>query len=349
MNGASQLLAREIKPVRPSPAAQRQPWQFGWVAVTRLLLVFVLPMSSALLLYLCYFPVAWGALGWVALVPFLLLVRTSMGNFFRYTTAFAIGYAFYSPVLQWMRVADDRMYITWLALAAYCAIYFPLGLFLVRFMDRKTRLPLVVSVPVVWTALEFFRSTFCTGFSWYQLGHTQHDHLAVIQIADITGAYGVTFLLAAFNALIVELLFMLVTFRELFSLAEAPGRYGRTGLLWQSTAVCTGLLATLSYGVWQLGQTTTFQAGPRIALIQGNLDQRLRNNTQQEGVAQKVLFHYESLANLAGRKDNHYDPDLIVWPETSYPAPWQIDYQGSLAVDNAKTPRRSRPRRTRTT
>src|SRR5260370_4031334 len=191
MNGASQLLARESKPAHPSPAVQNQPGPFGRVTVTRLLLVFVLPMTSGLLLYLCYFPVAWGALGWVALVPFLLLVRTSMGNFFRYTTAFAIGYAFYCPVLQWIRVADDRMYLAWLSLAAYCAVYSPLCLFLVRFIDRKTRLPLVVSVPVVWTALEFFRSTFCTGFSWYQLGHTQHDQLPVIQIPDITGADGV--------------------------------------------------------------------------------------------------------------------------------------------------------------
>src|SRR5438105_8448234 len=133
MNGASQLLARETKPLRPSPAVDDQPGQLGYAAVTRWLLVFVLPMTSALLLYLCYFPVAWGFLGWVALVPFLLLVRTSMGNFLRYVTAFAIGYAFYCPVLQWMRVADDRMYITWLALAAYCAVYFPLGLFLLRF------------------------------------------------------------------------------------------------------------------------------------------------------------------------------------------------------------------------
>jgi hypothetical protein len=128
MNGASQLLARESKPAHPSPAVQNQPGPFGRVTVTRLLLAFVLPMTSGLLLYLCYFPVAWGALGWVALVPFLLLVRTSMGNFFRYTTAFAIGYAFYCPVLQWIRVADDRMYLAWLALALCCALFFPAGL-----------------------------------------------------------------------------------------------------------------------------------------------------------------------------------------------------------------------------
>src|SRR4029077_14967677 len=94
------------------------------------------------------------------------------------------------------------------ALGLCCALFFPLGLFLVRYLDQMTRLPLVVTVPVVWTALEFFRSTFCGGFGWYLLAHSQHDYLPVIQISDITGAYGVSFLLAAANALIVEALFL---------------------------------------------------------------------------------------------------------------------------------------------
>ena len=54
-----------------------------------------------------------------------------------------------------------------------------------RRLDRRTPLPLVVTVPVVWAALEFLRSTFITGFAWYLLGHTQHDFLPLIQIADL--------------------------------------------------------------------------------------------------------------------------------------------------------------------
>ena len=59
-----------------------------------------------------------------------------------------------------------------------------------------SRLPLIVTVPAVWVGLEYFRAHFLTGFPWYFLAHTQHDFLPIIQMSDVTGAYGVSFLVA---------------------------------------------------------------------------------------------------------------------------------------------------------
>ncbi len=309
-----------------APLTEPQPVS-AWV-------VFAVALASSLLLYLCYFPVAWGFLGWVALAPFLVLVRARIGNRARYWTALAVGVLFYVPVLQWMRVADSMMYITWLCLALYIALFYPLSLFFIRFVDRKTSVPLVLSVPVVWTAVEFLRSTFlCGGFSWYQLGHSQHDYLPVIQIADLTGAYGVSFLLAAFNALLVEVVSTRGWFPRLIGPANAGSRYGSSRLAVQMLGVGAVVVATLGYGWWQL-RDDTYRPGPRVALIQGNLDQRIRNQSQDPDVGPHVLLHYESLAMLAGSKD--YRPDLIVWPETSYPYPWAINYDGDLQVQNYK-------------
>ena len=64
-------------------------------------------------------------------------------------------------------------------------------------------------VPVVWTALEYLRSQFATGFSWYMLAHSQHDYLGVIQIADLGGAYAVSFLVAMVNGLFADALLAL--------------------------------------------------------------------------------------------------------------------------------------------
>ena len=47
--------------------------------------------------------------------------------------------------------------------------------------------PLTVTVPMIWTGLEFLRSFLGTGFAWYFLGHTQHHYLAVIQVAQQAG------------------------------------------------------------------------------------------------------------------------------------------------------------------
>src|SRR5262249_34998362 len=153
------------------------------------------------LLYLSFFPVAWGWLAWGALAPLLLLTWSRARPLTVYSVALFAGLVFYWPVLQWMRVADPAMYFAWGFLATYCALYFPVALYLIRRLDRHTRLPLAVSAPMVWTALEYLRSEFGTGFSWYLIGHTQHDCLGLIQIADVTGAWGVSFLVVMVNAL----------------------------------------------------------------------------------------------------------------------------------------------------
>ncbi len=295
---------RQADPSLPLPVGPR-PW---WPA-----------LATGGLLWLCYFPVACGWLAWGALVPLLFLVRLPRcRRRFPHLAAYAGGLAFYLGAIQWMRVADWRMYFTWAGLSLYCAAYFPLFLSLVRVLDRRTGLPLVVSVPVVWTALEFLRSTFGTGFSWYLLGHSQHDVLALIQVSDLTGAYGVSFLVAAVNALLFEALYGRRRFRAWLAGPEAPPRQGRLALLAQALAVVGLLLATFGYGVRQL-RHQDFARGPRIALVQGNLDQRIKNESSAEEAARhETINHFCSLSDLAAT----FGPELIVWPETSFPDNW---------------------------
>jgi apolipoprotein N-acyltransferase len=298
--------------------------------------VLLLALANSGLLWLCYFPVAWGWLAWAALIPFLTLVRSPARRWVVYLSAWLGGLAFCLPAMQWMRIADPRMYFTWIGLAFYCSLYFSLALWLIRFLDRRTRLPLVLSVPVVWTALEFLRSTFATGFSWYLLGHTQHDFLTLIQIADMTGVYGVSFLIAAVNAFLFEVLWSSRAFRSWLAGTDAAPRWGRVGLLVQGLVVLAALIGTAGYGYWRLGQDTQ-TPGPRLALVQGNLDQRLRNQSAvAEDAAQDVANHFIALSDLAAQ----YRPDLIVWPETSYPVDWVERANGTPTESSRETARR---------
>jgi apolipoprotein N-acyltransferase len=323
-------------------------------------LALLLALATAGLLYLCYFPVAFGWLAWVALVPLLVLVRRPgrpntpylcawAGPFRRfaccalrwrprtlYLCAWLGGMAFFFPLLQWMRVADPMMYFTWVALAIYSALYFPLALGLLRLLDRRTALPLTLTLPVVWCAAELFRSSFIGlfaslllgshqhdfpgGFSWYLLGHTQHDVLQLIQIADLGGVYAVTFLLAAANALLFEVLFARAWFRARFVGPGVSARSGwwagQLGLLGQGLAVLALLVGTVAYGAWRLGQDTQ-EPGPKVALIQGDLPQSVRNDNSKKA-RQQIGDHYIRLCDLGA----FYRPDLLVWPETSYPDTW---------------------------
>jgi apolipoprotein N-acyltransferase len=281
-----------------------------------------LAAATAVLLWSCYYPLNCGWLAWVALVPLLVLVRTPAPARWIYLAAWACGLLCYVPLLQWLPVADWRMNFTWAGLALYCSLFMPASVYLLRRLDQRTRLPLVLTFPVIWTALEYFRAHFGTGFPWYLLAHTQHDFLAVIQIADLGGAYAVTFFVAAVNALLFEYLCATRWFRAFFLLRQPGYLVRKPSLASQSVAVLLLLSAALGYGFWRLGQAV-FANGPRVALIQGNLPQRIRNEayTEPEATAvHEVRQHYRDLCNAASNQQPR--PDLIVWPETSFADPW---------------------------
>jgi apolipoprotein N-acyltransferase len=59
-------------------------------------------------------------------------------------------------------------------------------------------------LPVVWVACEWLRATVMTGFPWLFLSHGLYRQLPLIQVSDLTGAYGVSFLAVLVNAVLVE-------------------------------------------------------------------------------------------------------------------------------------------------
>ena len=50
-----------------------------------------------------------------------------------------------------------------------------------------------------WVGLEWLRGWFLTGFPWNLLGVSQYKNIALIQMADVTGVYGISFLIVFFN------------------------------------------------------------------------------------------------------------------------------------------------------
>jgi apolipoprotein N-acyltransferase len=309
----------EIAPaVAPSAVSRR--------FAPRELLQLLSVLATSGLLWTSYFPANCGWLAWFALVPFLALVRSAARPRWVYLSAWVGGLAFYVPALQWMRVADPRMYLTWIFVALTCSFQFPIALRIIRYIDRRTGLPLVLTLPVIWTALEHFRTWLFTGFPWYFLGHTQHDYLPIIQFADLTGAYGVTFLVAAVNAVLFEALYRWEWFRVRFAGIDAPPPRPPLAMGIQTGVIAAMGLAAIGYGEWRLSQDD-FPIGPRIALIQGSVPQQIRNDRDMSAM---MARHFIALSDLAAAQEPK--PHLIVWPETSYPGGWCETAPGAPAT-----------------
>jgi apolipoprotein N-acyltransferase len=174
--------------------------------------------------------------------------------------------------------------------------------------------PLVIAG--IWVSLEYVRAVFITGFPWCLLGYSQFNHPLLIQIADITGVYGISFLIAAINALIYILFF------------KGPGTFGRKGLILESSIVAALFLISLVYGSHCLSKADINDKGAKtmnVSIIQGNIDQSVKWDT---AFTKESLDKYLSLTRLAARSK----PGLIVWPETAAPFFFQDNTESSQDV-----------------
>ncbi len=148
----------------------------------------------------------------------------------------------------------------------------------------------------LWVALEYVRANILTGFPWCLLGHTQYTNLEAIQVADLFGAYGTSFVIVLASTLIYGLL-----------LEQNPGRWKL-----EAPLVLFALALTLGYGFYRMSDSRPAQGSVRVAIAQGNIDQSIKWNPAYQ---EKTIQIYKTLT-LQSRA---FGPDLVVWPETAVP------------------------------
>ncbi|MEZ6130267.1 MAG: apolipoprotein N-acyltransferase [Planctomycetaceae bacterium] len=272
---------------------------------------------SSLLLWASFTPLDIAALAWVALVPLCLLLRVRLLPKHSYSVITLCGFVWAVATLQWMRLGHVTMYGALLALSVYLALYLPVFVAIGRVLVAH-RWPVWLAVPVIWTALEFVRAYLLTGFSWYYLGHTQYRWTSLVQIADLAGAYGVSFLVALGSASLAALISPRMLVR--LKLAESKGDLWPVSQRSRITGVSLtiGLVAAACvYGVVRMQPVDKAIDGPVVAIVQGNFTPELKHDPNQW--VRMVNDH-----DLLTRRAATLRPELIVWPETMFPVPNQI-------------------------
>src|SRR5208283_5104204 len=87
------------------------------------------------------------------------------------------------------------------------------GLYLWLFLDRSDGARPLGFI-VLWACFEYQKSTGFLGYPWGLIPYSLTDALPLLQIADITGVYGITALLAACNAALAELILGIGSIRK---------------------------------------------------------------------------------------------------------------------------------------
>ncbi|MFA6599897.1 MAG: apolipoprotein N-acyltransferase [Candidatus Omnitrophota bacterium] len=282
---------------------------------------FLLSALSAALLILSFPGVSWGALGWIALVPFLMLVHSGIPGGRAAFCAFLTGVLFFGISLHWfLHVHFWAWFGVTVIESAFFALFGWMAYEAGRFKSPLLRIALTASA---WTAVELLRSEIpIFGLGWNLLAFTQSGSHSVLQFAEIAGAYGLGFVMAAVNASGVEILNALRWILASFSKSEDDGELTQP-LGWDRAKKVAGIMVLLiaiglvfflllTFGRTRLETSEPYAKTVRISVIQGNIPQELKWNT---AVREKILEVYTKLTQLA-----QYDqPDLAVWPEASFP------------------------------
>ena len=279
-----QRACKEVRMSRGGPGSSLQWWQRC-----------ILAAASGVLLTLIFPPFGYSWLAWVALAPLILGLdgaQPATGLFLGWLagTIQSLGVTGY-----WMfRAARDYFALSAVGAAAFTvgvnqvfvASYYALFGLAAGLLNRQRSRWLIL--PTLFVSAEYLRAHLLFGNPWELLGHSQLQPL-LMQVCDVTGVYGLSFLLAFTATVVAEL---------------------RRALLPAGIAVLA-VLGVLVYGYWRLGGLSSPSAGAvPVALVQGNLA------NEQRGRPEFFSAHLEHYLELT-RHMSGPPPALIVWPENA--------------------------------
>ena len=284
-------------------ASSRQFGPFGLAGLT------------GLLLPLCFPDYHFGWLAWIALVPLHLAIDGPFGTMTPRRAlwlGWLAGFLAFTGIMSWVVTAMHQYGkmpliasypVMWL-LAAYLGLY--VGLYAAAFAWLIKRWPAAAALgaPCLWVSLELIRAHFLSGLPWMLLGYSQYQWLPIIQIADMTSVYGVSFLIVLVNIVLAD--FMLWGWR----------RFHQQPLLkfsWYAPAAAVfSVIVALAYGQAALSEAARSDA-PSLAvgLVQPNIDQA---HKWDQAYRRETLDRYATLTTQAAK-----NVDLIVWPEAATP------------------------------
>jgi apolipoprotein N-acyltransferase len=296
----------------------------GW---SRTLLPVWLALGTGILLFLSFPGVVgfWPA-AWVALIPLLLAIRNvSPGR--AAGLGLLAGMVHYVSLLYWIVIVLGRYgnLPLWVSIPALLLLALYMSGYLALFcaiMSRiwKTRETRAVWIgPLLWVGLDYVRSFLFSGFPWQDLGYSQYKALLLIQTADLTGHFGITFHIVLVN-FVTALIFLLWQANRSAVKASQPLltlRLHRAFYYAILPSLCM-ILVVLGYNLFRYRQQSEIMASsPRmkIAVVQGSIEQ---DKKWSPAMRLKTINIYTRLSEQAIASE-HGPPVLLVWPETALP------------------------------
>jgi apolipoprotein N-acyltransferase len=307
---------------------------------------------SGILHAACFAPFNLTWFCWIALTPLIAAIWFSgMQSRHPWLRSLLLGYVagltFFWIVFSWLTTVTV---LGWFVLEFYMAIYFAIWAWLchlVRPRARKTQsrpaskwrqmlaqarstspppqspwtkstsnLRLAFILAAAWTTLEWLRGWVFSGFGWNGLGVALHDTWPLIQISEITGVAGLSFMVAFTNVIVLTTAYRLIV--------EARTRVMRPHF--DFTVTMAGIVGVLVFGL-RTTQVSPSTKPLHVAAVQSNVPQNQKFDPE---FTTRIFDQFRRLSEIALRSNP--PPDLLVWPESSMPGPVLADEQSRKFV-----------------
>jgi apolipoprotein N-acyltransferase len=267
---------------------------------------YLIAIVAGLLLAAAFPKISIAGFAWIApgLIMFAARGKNS-GDSFR--VGYVSGLSFWLASLYWLLLIPVAGYpiLGWLALSAFVALYFGIWAWLLagkigagNWAQRNLWL---LAGAAIWVALEMIRARFLGGFPWSLLGASQYQMTPLIQIASVTGVYGVSFLVVWFSL-------------SLLSAALAVFSKPNSRFAWQPEVFLPlfAVAVVFAFGSFKMHGQIPPASNLRVTLIQPSVPQTLMwdENANSNRFQQLLALSENALTNQT---------DLLIWPESAVP------------------------------
>ena len=272
---------------------------------------YLLAAAAGVLLAMAFPKVNIAGFAWVS--PGLLVFAAhNKSRCESFRIGFVGGLIFWLATLYWLILIPAGWYpiLGWIVLSAFMALFIGAWLWLVNWRADSWAMRVVWSLSgaAVWVALEMFRGRIFGGFPWNFIGVSQFQMTPLLQIASVTGVYGVSFLVVWASL-------------SLYSAGRMVFVKSRSRFAWQPELFFP-LFAVAGLFAWGEFRMLTMALEPQglqpyypdfhITLVQPSIpqtliwDQNANSNRFQQLLAQsdQALTH---------------QTDLLLWPESAVP------------------------------
>jgi apolipoprotein N-acyltransferase len=282
-------------------------------------MLFLLPVLTGFLLSLSFPRINQGYLAWVAFIPLIIFIFKTKSLSQAFGGGFVTGGLYFFSLLIWMppvliRFGELSGPLAWAAyglLICLLACYPAAACALTKYVVKKCGNSFILFFPVIWVSIEYlFSFSPFGGFPWLLSGYTQSRFIALIQIADITGVYGISFLVLYVGTALAWIYLQ----RSRGFRAFIP-----------AAAVCVLVFSCLIYGRLSLAHWGNGSPSVKVAMLQGNI----ASDDPEQVTIDKLQTGYVRMAHRIESSS-----DLLLLPESPTPLSFDGDSSFSHSLRN---------------